>query len=58
MKLMEFDQLDQVRTQLAEKKQIIKTVSLCGGTGCRASESEKLLVLLQNAVKGLLAENN
>ena len=50
MKLMEIDQLDLVRTQLIEKKPDTRTVSLCGGTGCRASESEKLLVLLQNAV--------
>ena len=50
MKLMEIDQLVSVRTQLVEKKPDTRTVSLCGGTGCRACESEKLLVLLQKAV--------
>ena len=50
MKLTEIGQLSSVATKLAGEIPETKTVSLCGGTGCRASESEKLLVLLQKAV--------
>ena len=50
MKLTDIEQLVSVRTQLTEKTQDIRTVTLCGGTGCRASESEKLLVLLQKEI--------
>ncbi len=50
MKLTDMEQLDSVRSQLTEKTQDIRTVTLCGGTGCRASESEKLLVLLRKAI--------
>ena len=51
MKLTDVAQLGSVAQELAGEKPDTRTVSLCGGTGCRASESEKLLVLLQKAVK-------
>jgi len=52
IKLTGTGQLTSVRTQLTEKKPNLRTVSLCGGTGCRASESEKLLILLNSVFNG------
>jgi NADH:ubiquinone oxidoreductase subunit F (NADH-binding)/(2Fe-2S) ferredoxin/Pyruvate/2-oxoacid:ferredoxin oxidoreductase delta subunit len=50
MKLTGIDHLDSVRTLLIDKKTDIPTISLCGGTGCRASESEKLLILFKKVI--------
>lgn len=50
MKITGIDQLISVRIRLAEEKPKTRTVSLCGGTGCRASDSQKLLLLLRKAV--------
>ncbi len=51
MKLTGSDQLESVRTRLTEQISVgRRTVSLCGGTGCRATESEKLLKMLRKSV--------
>jgi len=51
MRVADMHDLATLSAKLSEDAPGVRTVSLCGGTGCRASESEKLLVLLQKACK-------
>ena len=51
MKMTDVKTLDSFRSELINRKESVKTVSLCGGTGCLAGQSGKLLNLLKQSVK-------
>ncbi len=58
MRIHNVGELENLRRSIREKnKRFRKTVTLCGGTGCRAEESEKLKNILEVELKNNNLEN-
>lgn len=58
MRIRSVSELESLRKSIREKnKRFSKTVTLCGGTGCRAEESEKLKNILEIELKNNNLEN-